>query len=51
MNLANKITVTRIVMIPVFVMLFPIYPDEHRSDANVLCACPDCLFGLSIHKE
>jgi CDP-diacylglycerol---glycerol-3-phosphate 3-phosphatidyltransferase len=27
MNLANKITLTRILMIPVFVMLFPIYPD------------------------
>lgn len=36
MNLANKITVTRILMIPVFVMLFPIYPDGLVSKLALL---------------
>ncbi|AIQ17668.1 CDP-diacylglycerol--glycerol-3-phosphate 3-phosphatidyltransferase [Paenibacillus sp. FSL H7-0357] len=36
MNLANKITVTRILMIPVFVMLFPIYPDGLVSKSALL---------------
>ncbi len=27
MNLANKITIARIVLIPIFILLFPIYPE------------------------
>jgi CDP-diacylglycerol--glycerol-3-phosphate 3-phosphatidyltransferase len=33
MNLANKITIARILLIPIFILLFPIYPDWliHKS--------------------
>ncbi|OKP89666.1 CDP-diacylglycerol--glycerol-3-phosphate 3-phosphatidyltransferase [Paenibacillus sp. P3E] len=34
MNLANKITIARILLIPIFILLFPIYPDWliYKSD-------------------
>ncbi|MBM7564912.1 CDP-diacylglycerol--glycerol-3-phosphate 3-phosphatidyltransferase [Paenibacillus sacheonensis] len=36
MNMANKITVVRILMIPIFILLFPIYPASLTSHSALL---------------
>lgn len=36
MNLANKITVLRILLIPIFILLFPIYPDWLITKSHII---------------
>lgn len=36
MNLANKITIARILLIPIFILLFPIYPDGLVNKSVIL---------------
>ncbi|MEK3685907.1 hypothetical protein [Paenibacillus sp. FSL R10-2736] len=44
MNLANRITLFRILLIPVFIALFPIYPEALISK-SVILQHPDRRFS------
>ncbi len=36
MNVANRITLFRIILIPLFIALFPIYPEAWVSHSSIL---------------
>jgi len=59
MNLANKITFARILLIPVFIMLFPIYPEwlinksaviQHLDAYGIYYACAVFLLASASDK-